>query len=674
MAVRSPAMASAPGQVPSGRVFPQAVGLGGHGPDGSFSQVEGPVQFGNAVQVYPGSILRAETDGAIHVGHQGVVQAGVVIHSLSAGRVLGDDAQSYGVWVGDRTVLTHKVVVQGPAYIGADCFIGFRSTIFNARIGEGCVVMMHTLIQDVAIPAGKYVPSGMVITSQVQAEQLPDVQPAQLAIAQDVMGRASAAAHVPQCSITQSASDSSTSDYSTTEPTREGNGFKTMQSQRLSPDIVQQVRTLLAQGLRIGTEHADVRRYRSGVWQTCSPIQSTREADVFSALEACLAEHAGEYVRLFGITPQKHRVATTTIQRGDGKPVEVAAGASVPVRPSSGGSGFASSGQRSGSRQGAGRLDPAVVQQVRSFLNQGMRIGTEHAGGRRYRSGVWQTCAPIQSTQEGQVLSALEACLADHAGEYVRMFGIDSHKHRVGTTTIQRGDGQPVEVTPMGAPSGGSSYSGSVPSGGLSQEAVNQVRSHLSQGHRIGAEHADSRRYRSGVWQSCPPIESTQLSQVVNTINQCMAANAGEYVRIYGIDPKAKRRVSAMTVQKPGQPSSGSASRSPGSAPRASQNGHSPSQNGHRNGSSSGPLSPDLVQQVNQLVNQGYRISTEFADSRRYRSGAWQTGPTLGGSRSSEVLSALESQLAAHSGEYVRLVGVDPRAKRRVLEATIQRP
>lgn len=671
MAVRSPAKVSAPGSVSSGRIFSQSVGLGGQGSDGSFSQVEGPVQFGHDVQVYPGSILRAETDGVIHVGHQSVVQAGVVIHSLSAGRVLGDDAQPYGVWVGDRTVLTHKVVVQGPAYIGADCFIGFRSTLFNARIGEGCVVMMHALIQDVAVPAGKYVPSGMVITSQIQAEQLPDVQPAQLAIAQDVMGRASSAAHVPQCSITQSASNASTANYSTTEPTREGNGFKTMQSQRLSPDIVQQVRTLLAQGLRIGTEHADVRRYRSGVWQTCSPIQSMREADVFSALEACLAEHAGEYVRLFGITPQKHRVATTTIQRGDGKPVEVAAGATVPARPSSGGA--ASYGQRASS--GSGRLDPAVVQQVRSFLNQGMRIGTEHAGGRHYRSGVWKTCAPIQSTQEGQVLSALEACLADHAGEYVRMFGINASKHRVGTTTIQRGDGQPVEVTPLGAPSGGgssSSYSGSVPSGGLSSEALAQVRSHLSQGYRIGAEHADSRRYRSGVWQACPPIESTQLAQVVNTINQCMAANAGEYVRIYGIDPRAKRRVSAMTVQKPGQPAS--ASPSPGGATRASQNGYSPSQNGHRNGSSGGPLSPDLVQQVNQLVNQGYRISTEFADSRRYRSGAWQTGPALQGSRSSEVLSALESQLAAHRGEYVRLIGVDPRAKRRVLEATIQRP
>ena len=50
-----------------------------------------------------------------------------------------------------------------------------------------------------------------------------------------------------------------------------------MERQQLSPDIVQRARQYLAQGLRIGTEHADSRRYRSGVWQTCSPIDTVRE-------------------------------------------------------------------------------------------------------------------------------------------------------------------------------------------------------------------------------------------------------------------------------------------------------------------------------------------------------------------------------------------------------------
>jgi carbon dioxide concentrating mechanism protein CcmM len=35
---------------------------------------------------------------------------------------------------------------------------------------------------------------------------------------------------------------------------------------------------------------------------------------------------------------------------------------------------------------------------------------------------------------------------------------------------------------------------------------------------------------------------------------------------------------------------------------------------------------------------------------------------------------ALEGYVSEYPGEYVRLVGTDPKAKRRVLEAIIQRP
>ena len=67
-------------------------------------------------------------------------------------------------------------LIHGPAYVGNDCFIGFRSTVFNAQVGHGCIVMMHALIQDVEIPSGKYVPSGAVITTQQAADRLPRCQ------------------------------------------------------------------------------------------------------------------------------------------------------------------------------------------------------------------------------------------------------------------------------------------------------------------------------------------------------------------------------------------------------------------------------------------------------------------------------------------------------------------
>jgi carbon dioxide concentrating mechanism protein CcmM len=317
---------------------------------------------------------------------------------------------------------------------------------------------------------------------------------------------------------------------------------------------------------------------------------------------------------------------------------------------------------------------------VRQYLGQGYWIGTEHADSRRYRSGVWQTCSPITSTREGDVLAALEGCLAEHAGQYVRMFGIDPKANqRIAPITIQRPDGKPVSVSSVSVPVnshfGDGSAPASRPNGAvptLQGDWVSQVRQLLSQGYHIGIEHADQRRYRSNVWQTCTPVSAAREGDAVAAISACIAEHPGEYVRIFGIDPVAKRRGAAITVQRPdtsspvAQPSAPVASSSePAPAPAM------PASNGATSGQL---LSPELVQQINQLINQGYRFSLEHADQRRYRSGAWQTGNPLAGSRVSDILAALEGQLRAYPGEYVRLVGIDPRAKRRVLEATIQRP
>nr|6HBA_A Chain A, Carbon dioxide concentrating mechanism protein CcmM [Synechococcus elongatus PCC 7942 = FACHB-805]6HBA_B Chain B, Carbon dioxide concentrating mechanism protein CcmM [Synechococcus elongatus PCC 7942 = FACHB-805]6HBB_A Chain A, Carbon dioxide concentrating mechanism protein CcmM [Synechococcus elongatus PCC 7942 = FACHB-805]6HBB_B Chain B, Carbon dioxide concentrating mechanism protein CcmM [Synechococcus elongatus PCC 7942 = FACHB-805]6HBC_A Chain A, Carbon dioxide concentrating me len=87
-------------------------------------------------------------------------------------------------------------------------------------------------------------------------------------------------------------------------------------------------------------------------------------------------------------------------------------------------------------------LSSEVITQVRSLLNQGYRIGTEHADKRRFRTSSWQPCAPIQSTNERQVLSELENCLSEHEGEYVRLLGIDTNtRSRVFEALIQRPDG-----------------------------------------------------------------------------------------------------------------------------------------------------------------------------------------------------------------------------------------
>ncbi|XGB43762.1 MAG: ribulose bisphosphate carboxylase small subunit [Nodosilinea sp. LVE1205-7] len=399
------------------------------------AEVSGDVQCGPGVAIALGAIVRAEAGANFAIGEGTVLQEGATIHGFSQAKVLGDDQFPYTVWLGNQVTLTHKVLVQGPAYLGTGTFVGLRSTIFNARLGAGCVVMMHALVQDVDIPPGKLVPSGSVITRQEQADGLPDVRSSDLALVREMLGHGNFPA--------------SLSDQSFPTDTRpavnQSNQLSAMKLQQLSSDIVQRIRQYLAQGLHIGTEHADSRRYRSGVWQTCSPIQASREGEALQALEACLTEHAGEYVRMFGIDPKlKQRVAPVTIQRPDGKVVEISGHGTVGVPVQS---------YRS-TPVAQGALSTEVIQQVRHYLAQGYRIGTEHADQRRYRSNVWQTCSPITATREGEVLAALETCLAEHAGEYVRLFGIDPKvKQRIAPITIQRPDGQSVQGSGSTQPS-----------------------------------------------------------------------------------------------------------------------------------------------------------------------------------------------------------------------------
>jgi carbon dioxide concentrating mechanism protein CcmM len=524
----------------------------------------------------------------------------------------------------------------------------------------------------------------MILVSQDQADRLPDVQPADLAFAREILGVNQTLRSSYLEATSEAGAEFGQPVFGTAEPapvgmptpiqqSNERDGLTTMQSQRLTSEIVQQVRQLLNQGYRVGMEHADTRRYRSGVWQTCPPIQANREGDVLAALEACLAEHAGEYVRMFGIDPvAKRRIASVTIQHPNGQPVHFQGGTVSPAATS----GF-STGSASPAAAGSG-MGADVAQQVRQLLNQGYRVGMEHADARRYRSGVWQTCPPAQSNREADVMAAIQACLAQHQGEYVRIFGIDPvAKRRIAPVTIQQPGGKPVAISGgsgggTGSPAPAASQNGFASGGGtLTPEVIQQVRQLLSQGYRIGTEHTDTRRYRSGVWQTCSPIQSNRESDVLAALQGCLQEHSGEYVRMFGIDPKAKNRIAPITIQRPdGKVISGSAPAAPAVTAAAS----APSVSQQNGSTGSQTMSADLLQQVHQLINQGYRVSLEHADVRRYRSGAWQTVGMIEGSRPADVMATVEARLRDHRGEYVRLVGIDPKAKRRVLETTIQRP
>ena len=668
----------------------------------SFSRLIGDVRIGANVFVAPGSSIRADEGTPFYIGASTNIQDGVVIHGLEKGRVAGDDGNQYSVWIGKNTCITHMALIHGPAYIGDECFIGFRSTVFNAKVGDGCIVMMHALIQDVEIPPGKYIPSGAVIVNQQQAERLPNVIESDRTFANHVVEVNEALLAGYRCAdddacinpkMKQAGRRREAGRNLTSNVNNENDYIKSVENMSLSSDISNQVRSLLAQGCIISTEHANSRRFKARSWLTGEKIESRNEGHVSAELESVLREYQGEYIRLIGVDPRANRrVVEMIIQRPEDTPGE---GTIRNVANHNRGRGRGSSGRNrsSSNSNGNGNLGGDVSQQINSLVSQGCSIGIERASKRRFKTQSWLTVGQVNGSGN-KIFGAVEQAIAEYPNEYVRVVAADNHiKRRMAEIIVQRPGETPVQSSRSSSGSnysngngGRGSYSSNGSSSSLDSEVVQEIRSLLAAGYQIGSEHADKRHFRTKSWKSCSPIESNRESDVVTALEHCLAEHSGEYVRMLGIDSQARRRVAETIIQRPGD--------NPQAKDQANgnRNGNSNvkdrgyfvadytndnSKNGrpaHYNDFSQKLLSNEAVQEVRSLLAAGYKIGTEHADKRRFKTKSWKSCAPIGSRNELDVVASLNVCLAEHHGEYVRLLGIDPKTKRRVVETIIQRP
>ena len=541
--------------------------------------------------------------------------------------------------------------------------------------------MMHALIQDVEIPPGKYVPSGAVIVNQQQAERLPDVIDSDRSFANHVVEINEAllagyrCADDDACVNPQAYTVREREEVDaglTSDVNNENDYINSVGNMSLSSDIRTQVRSLLAQGCTIGTEHANQRRFRTKSWLTGNQINSKKESQVIAQLESALHEYSGEYVRLIGVDPKaKRRVAEVVIQRPGDTPGE---GAVKTVSTHSNGRSRNGRNRSGYSSRSNGSLDGSIAQQVDSLVAQGCNIGIERANKRRFRTKSWLT---LEQVSGNKVFSAIEQAISEYPNEYIRVIGVDAEaKRRVAEIIVSRPGDAPVQSSSRSSSSysngSSSSYSSNGNGGKLGSKIIQEIRSLLAAGFKIGTEHANKRRFRTKSWQSCSPIESTRESDVIAALEACLVEHSGEYVRMLGIDPQAKRRVSETVIQRPGDApvassSSNGSSYSNGSSSYASSNGSS-------NGYGSHKLDTEVIQELRSLLSAGFKIGTEHANKRRFRTKSWNSCAPIDSRHESDVIAALEACLSEHSGEYVRMIGIDPKAKKRVAETIIQRP
>ena len=142
----------------------------------------GRVSIEDRAFVGPHAVLRADEPGPdgtvqpIIVGEEANVQDCVVVHALGG----------TGVKIGPRSSVSHAAVIHGPCQIGADCFIGFNSVVFNATLGVGVIVMHQALVEGVTIPSELHVPSMIAVRNEEDVRRLARATQEMISFAENV--------------------------------------------------------------------------------------------------------------------------------------------------------------------------------------------------------------------------------------------------------------------------------------------------------------------------------------------------------------------------------------------------------------------------------------------------------------------------------------------------------
>lgn len=145
--------------------------------------VIGDVTLGERVYVAASASVRGDEGQGIYIGNDTNVQDAVVLHGLETfddGKPIEKNqveynGKKYSVYVGDRVSMAHQSQVHGPALVEDDTFIGMQALVFKATIGKGVVVEPGAKIIGVKVPAGRYVPTGTILTKQADADALPEI-------------------------------------------------------------------------------------------------------------------------------------------------------------------------------------------------------------------------------------------------------------------------------------------------------------------------------------------------------------------------------------------------------------------------------------------------------------------------------------------------------------------
>ena len=225
-------------------------------------------------------------------------------------------------------------------------------------------------------------------------------------------------------------------------------------------------------------------------------------------------------------------------------------------------------------------IGPEILNLIEQILASGKHLVIEFADKRKFNNGEWERFSNHEIVNMADAIGNLERCLFNHNHDYVRLLGIDyKTKQPVMETLIQNPNLEnsgstfrypdPFPHTHTAANSytatsndsqrkidyhtfrDGNQHNTQIPTAHLDLQILEQMREILACGNYIGIEYVDQRRFRTGSWKSFAGHQIKDMADAIAALEACLVEHNNDYVRIFAIDSKDKRRLSEIMIQRP---------------------------------------------------------------------------------------------------------------------------
>lgn len=130
-----------------------------------FARIVGDVRLGSNSVVGQRTSIRADEGSPIVIGDNAAIEDRVTFHAL----------KGTNIRIGNNLKASDNIVFHGPLQVGNNLTIGDDAILFRSKIGNNVTIGDGAIVVDVTLRDGVQVPAKTVLTTQKQADALPNV-------------------------------------------------------------------------------------------------------------------------------------------------------------------------------------------------------------------------------------------------------------------------------------------------------------------------------------------------------------------------------------------------------------------------------------------------------------------------------------------------------------------